>query len=184
MRRPPPSPPGPPPPFHGAHFRAASVGPWLASSLFDNLSRNGYGSRWCSQHATSDVKASSRSRGPDEHRQHRRHSTDSTSTDSSTCGTRLMMMMARRGEGREIEEGKDGKGKGEREPETKRKGASAVIGRSIRPLPIHGYLIFCSYLCQASNFCLYCPNGHSSHCSRASAMERPRIRGVNWNAER
>ena len=57
--------------------------------------------------------------------------TDSTSTDNSTCGTRLMMMLARRGEGREIEEGRDGKGKGEREPETKRKGASAVIGRSI-----------------------------------------------------
>ena len=36
--------------------------------------------------------------------------------------------------------------KGEREPETKRKGASAVIGRSIRPLPTHGYLIFCNYL--------------------------------------
>ena len=113
------------------------------------------------------------------------HGTDSTSTDSSTCGTRLMMMMmARRGEGREIEEGRDGKGKGEREPETKRKGASAVIGRSIRPLPIHGYLIFCSYLCRASSFCLYCPSGHSSHCSRASAMERPHIRGVNWNVER
>ena len=110
--------------------------------------------------------------------------TGSTSTDNSTCGTRLMMMLARRGEGREIEEGRDGKGKGEREPETKRKGASAVIGRSIRPLPIHGYLIFCSYLCQASSFCLYCPSGHSSHCSRASAMERPHIRGVNWNAER
>ena len=42
--------------------------------------------------------------------------TGSTSTDNSTCGTRLMMMLARRGEGREIEEGRDGKGKGEREP--------------------------------------------------------------------
>ena len=111
--------------------------------------------------------------------------TDSTSTDNSTCGTRLMMMLARRGEGREIEEGRDGKGKGEREPETKRKGASAMIGRSIKPLPIYGYLIFYSYLCQASSFCLFCPSGHhSSHCSRASAMDRPHIRGVNWNAER
>ena len=60
--------------------------------------------------------------------------TGSTSTDNSTCGTRLMMLLARRGEGREIEEGRDGKGKGEREPETKRKGASAMIGRSIKPL--------------------------------------------------
>ena len=68
--------------------------------------------------------------------------TDSTSTDSSTCGTRLMMMMARRGEGREIEEGRDGKGKGEREPETKRKGASAMIGRSIKPLPIFMDILF------------------------------------------
>ena len=113
--------------------------------------------------------------------------TDSTSTDRSTCGTRLMMMMmmARRGEGREIEEGRDGKEKREREPETKRKGASAKIGRSIRPLPIHGYLIFGSYLlCQASSFGLYCPSGHSSHCSRAFAMERPRIRGVTWNEQR
>ena len=57
--------------------------------------------------------------------------TDSTSTDNSTCGTRLMMMLARRGEGREIEEGRDGKGKGEREPETKRKGASAMNDRPI-----------------------------------------------------
>ena len=110
--------------------------------------------------------------------------TDSTSTDNSTCGTRLMMMLARRGEGREIEEGRDGKGKGEREPETKRKGASAMIGRSIKPLPIYGYGIFYSYLCQASSFCLHCPSGHCSHCSRASVMERPHIRGVNWNAKR
>ena len=62
--------------------------------------------------------------------------TDSTSTDNSTCGTRLMMMSARRGDGREIEEGRGGKGKGEREPETKRKGASAMIGRTIKPLRI------------------------------------------------
>ena len=68
--------------------------------------------------------------------------TDSTSTDNSTCGTRLMMMLARRGEGREIEEGRDGKGKGEREPETKRKGASAMIGRSIKPLPIFMDILF------------------------------------------
>lgn len=68
--------------------------------------------------------------------------TGSTSTDNSTCGTRLMMMLARRGEGREIEEGRDGKGKGEREPETKRKGASAMIGRSIKPLPIFMDILF------------------------------------------
>ena len=111
--------------------------------------------------------------------------TDSTSTASSTCGTSLMMMLARRGEGREIEEGSDGEGKRrEREPETKRKGASAVIGRSVEPLPIYGYIIFYSHLCQASSFCLYCPSGHSSHCSRASVMERPHIRGVHWYAER
>ena len=68
--------------------------------------------------------------------------TGSTSTDNSTCGTRLMMMLARRGEGREIEEGRDGKGKGEREPETKRKGPSAMIGRSIKPLPIFMDILF------------------------------------------
>ena len=52
------------------------------------------------------------------------------------------MMLARRGEGREIEEGRDGKGKGEREPETKQKGASAMIGRSIKPLPIFMDILF------------------------------------------